>query len=78
MTFYQWFSGDPVLWKLDRDVLAQEAWEAATVAERERCAKVCEEEHVGESLTDNDLSDEDLAYNSALVHAAAAIRAGAP
>lgn len=51
-----------------------DAWVAATAAERERCAKVCEAEHVGSSLEAPDLVPEDFAYNMALQHAAAAIR----
>ena len=47
---------------------------AAVAAERERCAKVCEAEHVGSNLTAGYLVPEDFAYNLALQHAAAAIR----
>lgn len=47
-------------------------WEAATEAERERCAKLCEAEKVEADIT-NDPTDR--AYNMALRHAAAAIRA---
>lgn len=43
-------------------------------AERERCALLCEAEHVGASLTADDLVPCDEAYNTALQHAAAAIR----
>lgn len=50
------------------------ALDAAIAAERERCAKVCEAEHVGSSLEATDLVPEDFAYNMALGHAAAAIR----
>ena len=42
--------------------------------ERERCAKLCESEHIGSSLTAYDLVPEDFSYNLALQHAAAAIR----
>ena len=47
---------------------------AAEAAERERCAKLCEAEHVGESLDDGKLCDQDFCYNNALRDAAAAIR----
>ena len=51
---------------------------AAVLAERERCAKLCESEHVGESVNDDRLVSGDMAYNTALRHAAAAIRAEPP
>ncbi len=47
---------------------------AAVLAERERCAMKCESEHVGESVNDDRLVSGDMAYNTALRHAAAAIR----
>ena len=54
---------------------AMTAYAAQQVAaERERCAKLCEAEHVGSSLEATDLVPEDFAYNMALGHAAAAIR----
>ena len=46
----------------------------AVAAERERCAKLCEAEHIGSSLTAYDLVPEDASYNLALQHASAAIR----
>ena len=55
--------------------LAFKAWQAATAAEQDRCAKVVEAEHVGESVDDECDNEEDSAYNLALRHAAAAIRA---
>jgi len=44
-------------------------------AVRKRCAKLCESEHVGRSIDDEDLVCCDLAYNAALKHAAASIHA---
>ena len=55
--------------------LAFQAWQAATKAERERCAKVVEGEHVGPNFDDDCDNDADSAYNRALRHAAAKIRA---
>ena len=46
----------------------------AVSAERERCAKVCEAEHVGRDLYDEELDDSDLAYNNAVRDCAAAVR----
>ena len=54
---------------------AWDAWQAATKAERERCAKIVEAEHVGKSVYDGCGNDSDSAYNRALRHAAASIRA---
>jgi len=48
--------------------------EACAAAERERCAKVCEGEHLGESLDDDTVADADWSYNEALRYAATAIR----
>ena len=44
------------------------------IAERERCAAVCEAGHVGERIDDEDLHPCDAAYNRALQDAAQAIR----
>ena len=41
---------------------------------REACAKLCEAEHVGKSLDDGKLCEQDFCYNNALRDAAAAIR----
>ncbi len=49
--------------------------DARAAAERERCAKVCEDEHVGASVDDECDNEGDGAYNQALRDAAAAIRA---
>ena len=43
-------------------------------ATRERCAQLCEAEHVGVSLNDGKLCDADFSYNNALKDAACAIR----
>lgn len=51
---------------------------AAVLAERERCAKVCEAEHVLESLDTESGHPCDISYNTALRDAAAAIRKGTP
>lgn len=53
-------------------------WRRATLAERERAAKACEAEHVGDSVEDECDNKGDYAYNMALRHAAAAIRNGEP
>ena len=50
--------------------LCRDVAKAQEDAERERCAKLCE----GESLVDAVNCDADHAYNTALIHAAAAIR----
>lgn len=48
----------------------------AAAAERDRCAKLCEAEHVLESI-DADVGHPcDISYNMALKHAAATIRSG--
>lgn len=48
---------------------------AARARALEDAARACEAEYVGESLGDDALPDGDIAYNTALQHAAAAIRA---
>ena len=59
---------------------AESSWQAATAlataAERERCAKACEAEHVGKAIGEEHIHPEDMAYNRALQHAADAIRKG--
>ena len=48
--------------------------DAAVMAERARCAALCEAEHVGRDLYDEELDDSDLAYNNAVRDCARAIR----
>lgn len=55
---------------------AWRTWRAATLTERERAAKVCDAEHVGDGVNDECDSEGDKAYNMALRHAASAIRKG--
>lgn len=49
--------------------------ERCALAERERCARVCEEERVDAEGSGN---REDFAYNNAIGHCIDAIRKGAP
>jgi len=67
-------AGKSGLGGLDTGTIVDFALEVAK-AVRERCAKLCESEHVGRSIDDDDLVCCDLAYNRALKHAAASIRA---
>lgn len=59
-----------------RDALAIFAEEIQS-AERERCANICEDEHVGQRIDDDDLCREDLAYNRALMDAVLSIHGDA-
>jgi len=74
MTFDEWMGahmqehGD----SLSYTPKARLVWEAATKAEREACAVACECEAVDAAATNEQT---DHAYNAALTHAAAAIRA---
>lgn len=47
---------------------------AHVLAAIERCAQVCLSEYVGESISATNISQEDAAYNTALIHASIAIR----
>lgn len=69
MTFKEWWDSTNVGTAIE---FAKAAWEAATKAEREACAKACEAEAVDAAATNEQT---DHAYNTALTHAAAAIRA---
>jgi hypothetical protein len=68
MTFEEWWASE----ERDRDwylpLIAEAAWNAATAAERERCAKVCEQQ-LDEPASTN--------WNLAVKCSAAAIRARA-
>jgi hypothetical protein len=71
MTFDEWFA-DQIWGNEDFKTCLMLAWEAATATEREACARACEIEYV--DAIGSGCSD-DVAYNNALEHAAAAIRA---
>lgn len=46
----------------------------ALVAERERLSLICEAEHVGRHMHDDELDESDLAYNNAVRDCASAVR----
>jgi len=56
-------------------IVYEEAKKIGAAEERERCAKAVESEHVGQFVDDECDNEGDRAYNMALRHAAAAIRA---
>lgn len=77
MEFKKWWLSQPLdIRKMGPSMAAVEAswraaWEAATAAERERCAKVCEEQFWDDPV----FTQEKVAHDGTIRHCAAAIRA---
>ena len=50
MTFDEWWELHGSKWALPNErLIAKQAWEAATLAEREECAKVCDSRYLGDN-----------------------------
>lgn len=73
MTFKEWWGSLPIMQQLCHVDVARRIWETAALAERERCAKVCDK--LWDDMPD-ELSDDQAFKCDAYSECAEAIRRG--
>ena len=61
MTFKEWFLQQPLVDQYERHYSHEEIWNAATLAERERCLNICKDHqrdwNLGDSISPEEIAD---------------------